>query len=311
MKWLEFRVHTTNEAIEPISNILHENGASGIAIEDSAELVKEHSDKFGEIFELNPDDYPETGVYIKAYLSEEAATDENIAEIKRLIDRLSTFDIPIEPNETSLREVKEESWATAWKQYYKPIHITDQITIVPEWEKYNKRHPEEVVVWLDPGMAFGTGLHATTALSIRNIANYIEPNMTVFDVGCGSGILSITSAKLGAEKVYAFDLDDVAVESSKQNIALNKLGAPIVVAQNNLLEGIDLQADLIVANILAEVILKLGADAYRCLPTGGFFITSGIIAAKEALVVDHLKETGFIIIQTLYEDDWVSIVAQK
>lgn len=311
MNWIEVRVHTTNEAIEPISHILHENGASGVAIYDSLEVNKKREGRFGEIYELDTLNYPKSGVYIKAYLTEKEATNEKITDIKNKITTLASFGIDITPNDVALKEVREEDWATAWKQYYKPVSVTENISIVPKWEEYEKKHDKEILIWMDPGMAFGTGTHPTTALSLQNLEKYLKEDDIVFDIGCGSGILSIAAAKLGAKEIFAFDLDEVAIESSLYNISLNDTKIPIHVTKNDLIEGVTVKANLIVANILADVIVALVDDAYDALEVGGTFITSGIIDRKETLVSERLKEAGFEIIETLKMDNWVSITAQK
>ncbi|TQS74587.1 50S ribosomal protein L11 methyltransferase [Ornithinibacillus gellani] len=310
MKWYELRIHTTNEAIEPIGNILSERGASGLVVEDPADLVREHESKFGEVFELNPDDYPTEGVYIKTYLSETDASNERIEKIRLAIGDLMKFDIDIGNNELALREVHEEDWATAWKTYYKPIQVTDTLTIVPTWEQYEASSHEKIIE-LDPGMAFGTGSHATTKLCLQAIEKYIQEKDTVIDVGCGSGVLGIASVILGAEKVYAYDLDEVAVSSTKINAEINRVLDHIHIQQNSLLENVSVQANMIVSNILADIIIQFTDDAFQQLLPGGYFITSGIIQDKKSLVLERLKQSGFHVVEINELEDWVAIVAQK
>lgn len=311
MKWSEVCIHTTNEAIEPISNILHETGASGLVIEDPMDLVKAHATPFGEVFELDPSEYPEEGVYIKAYLPVNSFFGETVEEIKQAINELMLYDIDLGKNQISLSEVNEEEWATAWKKYYKPVKISKRITITPTWEEYEPVSSDEIIIELDPGMAFGTGTHPTTVLSIQALEQFLAVGDNVIDVGSGSGVLSIAAALLGAEKVDAFDLDDVAVTSTRLNAKLNKLGEKIHTKQNNLLDHVNDEADVIVSNILAEIIVRFVDDAWRNLKPGGYFITSGIIQNKKQLVKDKLEEQGFTIIQVNELEDWVSIVAKK
>ncbi|ASN05185.1 50S ribosomal protein L11 methyltransferase [Virgibacillus necropolis] len=311
MKWSEICVHTTNEAIEPISNILHETGASGVVIEDPIDLITEREDKFGELYELNKDEYPEEGVYIKAYLHINSFLGETVDEIKQAVNNLLLYDIDIGRNTITLTEINEEDWATSWKKYYKPVKISKKITIVPTWEDYKPKSPDEIVLELDPGMAFGTGTHPTTVLSIQGIERYIKENDEVIDVGCGSGVLSIASVLLGAGEVSAYDLDDIAVESTKLNAKLNKAEKKISAKQNNLLDNVNKQSDLIVSNILAEIIVRFIKEAWDNLKQDGLFITSGIIQAKKDLVKDQLQQNGFSIIEVNEMEDWVSIVAKK
>ena len=312
MKWSEISIHTTNEAIEPISNILHEAGASGVVIEDPFELTKEREDQFGEIYQLNPDDYPEEGVIIKAYLPVNSFLGETVDAIKESINDLILHDIDLGLNRVTISEVNEEEWATAWKKYYNPVKISEKFTIVPTWEIYEPVSSDELIIELDPGMAFGTGTHPTTVMCIQALERTVRPGDRVIDVGTGSGVLSIAAALLGAEDVRAYDLDEVAVTSAKLNIKLNKVHDKVSVAQNNLLDGVEENsADVIVANILAEVILRFTDDVASVVKPGGSFIASGIIQPKKDLVKDALIDSGFEIVETILMEDWVAISAKR
>lgn len=311
MKWSEITILTTNEAVEPISNILHETGASGLVIEDPLDLERVEDSGFGEIFELDPANYPDEGVRVKAYLPVNSFLGETVEEIKQAINQLLLYDIDIGKNQVSLSEVHEEEWATAWKKYYKPVKISNRITITPTWEDYKPVSTDELIIELDPGMAFGTGTHPTTVLSIQGLEAYTKPGDHIIDVGCGSGVLSIAAVKLGAASVQAFDLDEIAVKSTKLNTKLNHVHEQVSVKQNNLLDGVNEQADIVVSNILAEIIVRFVEEAYNNLRPGGYFITAGIIQKKKQLVRDQLSQVGFEIISMNEMEDWVSIVAKK
>ncbi|SFD55526.1 ribosomal protein L11 methyltransferase [Lentibacillus persicus] len=311
MNWTEIRIHTTNEAVEPISNVLHETGASGIVIEDPADLIKQRHPQFGEIYELDQNEYPAEGVVIKTYLPSDNMLDEKVNEIKNAINQLRRFQIDIGDYEITLNKLEEEDWATAWKKYYKPVKISEKITIVPTWENYKPDAADEVIIELDPGMAFGTGTHPTTVLSIQAIEQFIGESDSVIDVGCGSGVLSIAAGLLGANEIHAFDLDGVAVKSTKINCELNNIDNKVKVKQNDLLNDVNMQADLIVSNILAEIIVSFVSDAWKNLKPNGYFITSGIIKRKEQMVRYELKQAGFQIIEVNEKEDWAVIVAQK
>ncbi|OEF96370.1 50S ribosomal protein L11 methyltransferase [Desulfuribacillus alkaliarsenatis] len=308
--WSEIRIHTTNEAVEAVSNILHEAGAGGVVIEDSIMLDTEWDTNFGEMYELSVDDYPDEGVYVKAYLPVDSSLPESIEQIKLALDKLMLYDIDYGPGTVEITEINEEDWATSWKKYYKPISITERITITPTWEDYQQRE-DELVIELDPGMAFGTGTHPTTKLCIIELEKYVKEGDTVYDVGCGSGVLSIAAAKLGASNIQAFDIDTVAVSSAEINAKLNDVEEVINARQNNLLEGIEQPVDIIVANIIAEIIIRFAKDVPRLLKKDGFFIASGIIIQKEVEVIDALEAQGLTIVEKNYENDWMSIVAQK
>ncbi|MFG6148470.1 50S ribosomal protein L11 methyltransferase [Halobacillus sp. B23F22_1] len=310
MKWSEICIHTSNEAIEPVSNILHEAGASGVVIEDPRDMIKEET-ALGEIYELNPQDYPEEGVYVKAYLQMNSFLGETVDSIKQSVTNLEMYDIDIGKNAVTLNEIHEEDWATAWKKYYKPVKISERITIIPTWEEYEPVSSDELIIEMDPGMAFGTGTHPTTVLSMQALERYLSPGDTVLDVGAGSGILSVASVLLGAKHVHAFDLDEVAVKSTNNNAELNQVQNQITSKKNDLLKDVMVEPDLIVSNILAEIIIKFVDDAYRLLKKDGYFITSGIISGKKELVLDRLKQAGFDIIETNKMEDWVLIIAKK
>ncbi len=311
MKWSEISIHTTNEAIEPISNILHEAGASGVVIEDPFDLVKEREDKFGEIYQLNPADYPEEGVIVKAYLPMNSFLGETVDAIKNSINNLVSYNIDIGENTVSVSEVYEEDWATAWKKYYHPVKVSERFTIVPTWEEYTPVQTDELIIELDPGMAFGTGTHPTTVLCIQALERTVKQGDKVIDVGTGSGVLSIAAAMLGAESVQALDLDEVAVESARQNIELNKVEQNVTVTQNNLLNGINIAAEIVVANILAEVILMFTDDAAKTVKKDGYFIASGIIKQKKDEVKDAIEKAGFETVETLQMEDWVAFIAKR
>ncbi|MES9736821.1 50S ribosomal protein L11 methyltransferase [Peribacillus frigoritolerans] len=311
MKWSEFAIQTTNEAVEPVSNILHEAGASGVVIEDPLELVKERENVFGEIYHLNPDDYPDEGVVIKAYLPVNSFLGDTIDAIKESINNLLLFDIDLGKNVVSISEVNEEEWATAWKKYYNPVKISERFTIVPTWEDYTPVSSDELIIELDPGMAFGTGTHPTTVMCIQALERTVTPGDLVVDVGTGSGVLSIAAALLDAKRIQSLDLDEVAVQSAKQNVEINNVQHKVSVSQGNLLDGVNEQADIVVANILAEVIMRFTDDVAKVVKPGGYFIASGIIQTKKQDVKEAIIASGFTVEETILMEDWVAIIAKR
>lgn len=310
-KWLEICIHTTNEAQEAITNIIEEAGVNGVVIEDPLDLTKERDSFFGEIYELDLGNFPKAGIYIKFYLPREANAEEQIEHIKGKIDGLSSLDIDLGKNQLTSKEIHEDDWANEWKKYYKPVKISEKITIAPTWEKVENMPEGGLLIELDPGMAFGTGTHPTTMQSVRGLEQYVKPNDTMIDVGCGSGVLSIAGCLLGAQKSHAFDIDPVAINSTKINAEINGLSNSVEARENNLLKDIDIQADVIVANILAEIILLCVDDAYRLLKKDGMFITAGIIQKKKEEVIDKMTAAGFSIVEVNELKDWVSIIAKK
>jgi len=321
MNWHEITIHTTEEAIEMISNFLHELGAGGVSIEESGVLSKERDTSFGQLYEHPLNDLPEGEAEIKGYFADvdEDQINKTILELNASIQGLKAFDIHIGKALITYKIVHEKDWENEWKQYYKPVNISEKLVIKPTWEVYEAK-PNEVIIELDPGMAFGTGTHETTALCLRTIERVIQADDDVIDIGTGSGILAIAAAKLGARHVLAIDLDPVAVSSAKENAHLNELDHSITVMKSDLLQvlgeskdqlGIEIPVQLVIANILAEIILQFVDDVYEVLSPGGKYIASGIIRKKEAEVISGLTASGFIIEERFYENDWVAIVARK
>lgn len=317
MKWHEITIHTTEEAIEMVSNFLHELGSGGVSIEESGTLNKKRDTSLGQWYDLPLNDIPEGEAIIKGYFSEESV-DQITTYIKQLeqsIEQLKSFSIDVGDVRITHQEVEEADWANEWKQYYKPVKISERLVIKPTWEHYEAA-ADELIIEIDPGMAFGTGTHETTSLCLRTIEQVMQVGDDVIDIGTGSGILAIAAAKLGANHVLAIDLDPVAVSSAIENAKLNKLEDQITVLEGDLLNVSTVRqfaqpVQLIVANILAEIILTFIGDVYEKLEHGGKYIASGIIKQKEADVVAGLQAAGFTIENRLYENDWVAIVAVK
>jgi ribosomal protein L11 methyltransferase len=311
MKWIEVSVQISTESVDAVSNILVEAGSEGVSIEDIQDFLTVPDDGFGQIWDLDKDDFLEEGVLVKAYFLESAFSPDIIYSIKGKILNLKSIGLSIEPNILTISEVAETDWATAWKKYYHSIKITRFLTIVPNWEDYKPQYHDERIIKLDPGLAFGTGTHPTTILSLQSLESCIRGNETVLDVGTGSGVLSIAAKALGAGEVYAYDLDDVAVKAAYDNIMLNDYAVDVQVAANNLLEGIEIEANIVVANILADIITPLIPQAWSVLKPGGLFLTSGIIDTKKEMILTQLKEQQFEIEQIVQMKDWVAIIAKK
>lgn len=311
MKWNQVSVLTTSEAVEAVSNILMEAGANGVAIEDSLDVVNFESDAFGEILDATTFDHIKEGAKVIAYFPETTFLPEILPTITLRVEQLSEFGLNIGENKIETSEVVENDWATAWKKYYHPVNISRYLTIVPEWQDYTPKNNDEHIIKLDPGMAFGTGTHPTTRLTLQALEVVLRGGETVIDVGTGSGVLSIASKYLGAKEVFAYDLDDVAVTAAKENMNLNPIASDVVVDANNLLVGIDKKADVIVANILADIIIELIPDAYRCLTDTGVFIISGIIQDKESDVLEAIYANGFEVDQRFQQKDWLAFIIKK
>lgn len=309
MKWTEVTVSTSNEAVEAVSNILMEAGASGVKIDDALDYQNLKPDLYGEIIDLDTIPHVTSGAQVSAYYPETVFVPEILPTIKQRVSQLSDFGLNPAPNEVSMTALSDEDWATAWKKYYHPVRVTRYLTIVPSWEDYQPAQSGELVLRLDPGRAFGTGTHPTTKLCLQALETVINGGEHLIDVGTGSGVLSIAAKAMGVGAVEAYDLDDVAVASAQTNLDLNPVAKDVKVAANDLLAGIDTQADIIVANILAEIIIPLVPQARQNLKRGGYFITSGIIDDKFQTVLTALTDAGFQIAQHTQMGDWHGIVA--
>lgn len=311
MKWNQLSVITSSEAVEAVSSILMEAGANGVAIEDSLDLVNFKSDPYGEILDKGTFEHRKEGAEVIAYFPETLFLPEIIPGIELKINELKTFGLDIGENTVTASEVEESDWATAWKKYYHPVNISRYLTIVPEWQDYTPHNKDEHIMYLDPGMAFGTGTHPTTRLTLQALEVTLRGGEIVLDVGTGSGVLSIASKFLGAKDVHAYDLDEVAVKQAKENMNLNPIAQDVSVSANNLLVGIDISADVIVANILADIIILMLDDAYRCLKDNGTLIVSGIIEDKLSLVLTELEIHNFKVDQTFKQQDWYALIVKK
>lgn len=320
MLWNEITIHTTEEAIEMISNFLHEAGAGGVSIEESGSLNKPRDTSYGQWYDRPLNDIPEGQAIIKGYFAEEVDMDNIRSQIEPRVEELRTFDIDPGEVQYELKTVDEDDWANAWKQYFKPLRVSDRLTIKPTWEDYEPASEDEKIIELDPGMAFGTGTHPTTSLCLRTLESVIKGGEEIIDVGTGSGILAIGAVKLGAKHVLALDLDPVAVSSARENTRLNGLEERITIKESDLLSvlnasdptlGIQLPVKLVVANILAEIILLFIDDVYKALEPGGIYIASGIWKNKEEVVETALKAAGFEIAEISRDEDWLAFVARK
>lgn len=348
MLWHELTIHTTEEAQEMVSALLHDAGAGGVSIEESGSLSKQRDTRYGELYDEPLNDIPLGEAVIKGYFTQGSPMDDICAGLAPRLEELKEFGVDPGRAEISWKTVDEDDWAHAWKQYFKPLRVSGRLTIKPVWEEYEPG-PDELIIELDPGMAFGTGTHPTTALCLRALERVIQGGEEVIDVGTGSGILAVGAMRLGAKSVLALDLDPVAVQSAEANVELNGLAGRIKVKESDLLSllggegaadtpagalwpsarsqegnedgaaaehsanslGVSLPVQIVVANILAEIIVLFTDDVYRALKPGGVYITSGIYKDKEEMVRQALTASGFEIGELTKEEDWVAFTARK
>ena len=308
-RWYEVKVVTKSEAIEPISGIFYGLDVKGVSVEDPNDILnREQGPLTWDFADINILEYGGKAAVVRGYFNETESGEALLAYVKGKVQELIDMGIDVGEGTISCQLVKEEDWANNWKKYYKPTKIGENITIKPVWEDYEPLE-NEMVIELDPGMAFGTGTHETTRMCILALEKYVKADTTVFDIGTGSGILVIAAAKMGAKHVLGVDLDPVAVNSAKENVALNNLNN-IEILEGNLMDLVEGKGDLIVANIIAEIITVLVDQVKDCLKKGGIFISSGIIKERESMVVEKLKSSGFAVKETIYDGEWVCIVAE-
>lgn len=305
-KWQELTIEVLREAEEAVSAILIECGSKGVAIDDSADYLGKIA-QYGEVF---PDVKQEETVKITGYYSESDDIQVIKKKVLEKIKGLKAFGVATGEVQCIVQEVKEEDWAESWKRYYEPTRISHDLTIVPSWTDYQASQGEKIIR-LDPGMAFGTGTHPTTKLSLFALEQVIRGGETVIDVGTGSGVLSIASSRLGAKTIYAYDLDAVAVRVAQENIDLNADTDNIHVETGDLLHNVTIQADIIIANILADILVEMIDDAYRLLREKGYLILSGIISEKWELVYQSAKIAGFFLETRMIQGEWNAGVFKK
>jgi ribosomal protein L11 methyltransferase len=307
MKWHEIVVTTSFEASDALSEMLNSIGAGGVSIIDPNDILLE-------IQKPNSLDYADEtfleglgeDVVIKAYFNQTYNLQELLQMIREKIVFTSQF-LDVGKGSVEFASVDDEDWSTSWKKYYKPFHITDQVVIKPTWESYDKKDGE-IVVELDPGMAFGTGTHETTKMCAEFLNDLLKPEMDVMDIGCGSGILAIIAALLGAKSGIAVDVDEVAIKVAIDNAKLNGVDHLLNIKKAEIDSIQGKKADCIVANIIANVILSIRQEVSLRLKEDGIFITSGIIKDRKAEVIFEYETHGFTMVAEKEIGEWVAIV---
>ena len=299
MKWVEIRINLPNNFLEIMTYIMYEIGIDGIIIEDYE-------------VSLGNEKIPKDQSVIKGYLSASCNIDESIKKITDLSNKLIQYDIGMEHNNLQINEVFEKDWAESWKKYYKPVEISENIVIKPTWEKYKGKN-KKIVVEIDPGMAFGTGTHETTIMSIKALEKQLKTfnQKDVMDIGCGSGILSIVAEKLGAKRVLGIDIDNVAVNVATENVKINNSEKKVKIIKGDLLNGISKKADIIIANLITDIINNLIPIIPQNLNPGGTVILSGIGKKHSNKIKETLDLNGFKIIEKYEDGEWVTLTCKE
>ena len=308
MQWAEVSVDTSHEAMDLVSEILQELGAAGVVIEDTALLNEYIRSGLWDYTDLKESEETEV-VRVKAYWALDEELEGKLQNLSERLASLAQHGIDKGAGAVSWKAVADEDWAETWKEFFHTEKIGMRTVIKPTWEEYEAK-AGEIVVELDPGAAFGTGQHATTSLCIRALEDLVRPGMTVFDVGTGSGVLAIVAAKLGAKSVEAVDFDPVAVRVARENVRQNGAEDVVHTERSDLLKSVAGEADLIIANIIADIIVRLFGEVKGSLAAGGTMLLSGIIEDRLADVVEAAGQHGFSVAKIEQEKGWAAVVVK-
>lgn len=309
MKWCEISIQTTHEATEIIAEIFRDLGASGVVIED-LELINDYITSGKWDYTDIPIAEKTDVVTEKAYLPVNGELEGRIQSFKQELKLLEQRGLDIAPAIIELNELEDEDWSDTWKQYFHTEKPGERVVIKPTWESYEPTG-DEVVIELDPGAAFGTGTHATTSMCIRQLEKLVKPAMNVFDVGTGSGILSIIAAKLGAKAIQAVDYDDSVLSIVQENLEQNNVQDIVSVAQSDLMQNIHGKADLVIANIIADIIIRLFDQLDEHLEENGTLLTSGIIDDRIDDVLAAAEAHDYAVVERLESKGWACITFKR
>ncbi|GCA68288.1 ribosomal protein L11 methyltransferase [Mediterraneibacter butyricigenes] len=316
MKWNKFRLRTTTQAEDIVSSILMDLGIQGIEIEDKIPLTAREKEQM--FVDIMPEGEEDDGIaYVSFYLEEDQDKEEMLASVRNELEEMRTFmemgDLEIEESQT-----EDVDWVNNWKKYFHQFTV-DDVLIIPSWEDVEPKDKDKMIIHIDPGTAFGTGMHETTQLCIRQIKKYMTPGAQILDVGCGSGILGMLALKFGAGHSLGTDLDPCAIDATHENMEANGIEASqYEVMIGNLIDDKEVQDkvgydkyDIVAANILADVLVPMTPVVVPAMKPGGIYITSGIIEEKESVVTDAVKKAGLEVLEVNHQGEWVSVTARK
>lgn len=316
MKWNKFRIKTTTEAEDIVCSGLMDLGIQGVEVEDKIPLTqREKEQMFVDILpEIDVDD----GVaYISFYLEEDEDKEKMLQAVREELKEIGTY-VNVGSMEIEESQTEDVDWVNNWKQYFHQFTI-DDVLIIPSWEDVQPEDEDKMIIHIDPGTAFGTGMHETTQLCIRQIKKYVTEDTEILDVGCGSGILGMLALKFGAKHSTGTDLDPCAIDATHENMDVNGISRDQYrVMIGNIIDDKEVQDqvgydryDIVAANILADVLVPLTPVILNHLKTGGIYITSGIIEEKEETVVEAVKAAGLEVLEVNHQGEWVSVTARK
>lgn len=316
MKWNQFRLTTTTEAEDIVSSMLMDLGIQGVQIEDKVPLTQ--GDKEQMFVDILPDMPEDDGkAYLTFYLDEDEDAGAILMQVRRELEEMRSY---LDVGECTIEESQTEDvdWVNNWKKYFHQFYI-DDILVIPSWENVEPKDQDKMIIHIDPGTAFGTGMHETTQLCIRQLKKYVTEDTEILDVGCGSGILGMLALKFGAKYSVGTDLDPCAIDATHENMEVNGIRKDqYEVMIGNIIDDKEVQDkvgyekyDIVVANILADVLIPLTPVILHQLKAGGIYITSGIIDVKEEVVVEAVKASGLEVLEVNHQGEWVSVTARK
>ena len=316
MKWNQFRLTTTTEAEDIVSSMLMDLGIQGVQIEDKVPLTQgDQEQMFVDILPDMPED--DGKAYLTFYLDEDEDAGAILMQVRRELEEMRSY---LDVGECTIEESQTEDvdWVNNWKKYFHQFYI-DDILVIPSWENVEPKDQDKMIIHIDPGTAFGTGMHETTQLCIRQLKKYVTEDTEILDVGCGSGILGMLALKFGAKHSVGTDLDPCAIDATHENMEVNGIRKDqYEVMIGNIIDDKEVQDkvgyekyDIVVANILADVLIPLTPVILHQLKAGGIYITSGIIDVKEEVVVEAVKASGLEVLEVNHQGEWVSVTARK
>ena len=309
-RWIEVSIKVNHEAVEAVADVFAEAGArNGVVIDDPVRINDLRNSRTWDITDIPEQENTEM-VTITAYYPDDEKMSSRLEFIEKALTDIESRIGAFRFGSMLFRTVSEEDWANNWKQYFHVTRIGKNIVIKPTWEEYQPV-ATDLVIELDPGMAFGTGTHHTTTLCMEALEDVVRSDSTIFDVGTGSGVLAIVAAKLGAQNIKAVDIDTTAVKVAKENIIQNNLADKIEVAEGDLIHGTEGQADVIIANIIADIIIMLLPDIPGKLKADGVFLASGIIDSRKEDVIKEAEEVGLKVDKVFERGGWVALQMTK
>jgi len=316
MRWNKFTLKTLAAAEDIVISALADSGVEGVEIEDKVALTK--ADKQQMFVDILPEGAEDDGIaYLSFYLEEDADKEGLLEKVHEELESLKSF-LDIGEGTIVESQTEDKDWINNWKQYFHQFYVDDML-IIPSWEDVKPEDRDKMIIHIDPGTAFGTGMHETTQLCLRQLKKYVNADTELLDVGTGSGILSIAALKLGAKHAVGTDLDPCAISAARENLEVNGILLDCMdIISGNIITDKEIQDaagyekyDIVVANILADVLISLTPVIIRQMSKGGIYITSGIIDEKEKVVVEAVRAAGLEVLEVTKQGEWVSVTARK